>query len=243
MINERDIAEKFSAVWKSNFPLLTPNFIRVYNETQVIKINTNSILKSGELRYDLVSEVAFNISAEIYRNECKVEEFLTDIDKMRLILRKVVKLIWRSEGDSGIDVILSNDEEDDVKKITENILEFLNKFSGDKVEFKPEIKGFGFIPKLEADLSIGTTLFEIKTVTRNFKSSDFKQLFLYLALRQVSNQSNWEYAGLYNPRRGVYCRFHIGNMVSSLSGNKTPNEAFDNLLNSLVRDVEIDTKF
>ena len=100
-----------------------------------------------------------------------------------------------------------------------------------------------FIPDLIADLSISDTLFELKTVNRNFKSSDLKQLFIYIALRQVSEKENWRYAGLYNPRKGTYCKFNIKSLIFNLTGGKTPNEAFENLLNGLNRDVEIDSRF
>ena len=86
-------------------------------------------------------------------------------------------------------------------------------------------------------------MYEIKTVNRNFKSSDLKQLFIYLALRQVSEEENWKYAGLYNPRKGTYCKFNVKSLIYNLTGGQTPNETFDNLLNGLVRDIEIDSTF
>ena len=43
MISERDISEKFSAIWKQNLPLMTPSFMRVFNEAQIKRINKNPI--------------------------------------------------------------------------------------------------------------------------------------------------------------------------------------------------------
>tara|TARA_B110000046_G_scaffold8836_1_gene8984 strand:- start:2892 stop:3314 length:423 start_codon:yes stop_codon:yes gene_type:complete len=138
---------------------------------------------------------------------------------------------------------LKKPEVEEIEKICENTLEFIKITKKKKVEFKPKLKGYSFIPDLTADLSIDDTLYEIKTVNRNFKSSDLKQLFIYLALRQVSEEENWKYAGLYNPRRGTYCKFNVKSLIYNLTGGRTPNETFDSLLNGLVRDIEIDSTF
>lgn len=138
---------------------------------------------------------------------------------------------------------ISDIEKQEIIAIAENTLEFIEKLGGQDVLFKPKLKGYSFIPDLTADISIGDSIFEIKTVNRNFKSSDLKQLFIYIALRQVSERENWKFAGLYNPRKGVYCKFNIKSLIYNLTGGKTPNEAFENLLNGLNRDVEIDSRF
>lgn len=243
MISERDIAEKFSAVWHLNFPLLTSNYIRVFNETQLEKINLVSIESSEGVRYDLVSETAFNISRIRIEETIQTDDILSDPDRKMLLLSDTAKSIWKSGNYSKADLVLTEKEIEDVRSISDNLLEFIESFNGGNVEFRPKLKGYSFIPNLDADISIDDTLFEVKTVTRNFKSSDLKQLFIYLALKQVSGSQNWKYAGLYNPRKGVYCKFNIGKTISSLTGGKSPNEAFENLLNDLTRDVQIDSKF
>lgn len=196
--------------------------------------------------------------AEMYQVETKVlnqavkrnlERFpaafrlqLNNTEKKELISR-TAKSIWTTGNYDQNDLTISESELEDIKLISANILEFIHKLDGMNVEFRPTLKGYGFIPDLEADLSIDNALFEIKTVKRKFKSSDLKQLFIYLALRQVSKAPNWQYAGLYNPRKGTYGTFNVSNLVFSLTGGRSPNETFENLLNGLTRDIEIDSKF
>jgi hypothetical protein len=127
--------------------------------------------------------------------------------------------------------------------LAENICEFIFKTNGKFMEFRPQLKGYGLIPDLEADLVIDDTLYEIKTVTRNFKSIDLRQLFIYLALNHVSKGNNWKYGGLYNPRKGRSSKFNINHLVYNLSGGNPPSEAFETLLNGIVRDIQIDTRF
>jgi len=243
MISERDIAEKFSVIWKQNFPLLSPNFIRVFNETQIEVVNPNPVSTVDDVRYDLVSEAAFNYSKIIFENKIKAVDFLSDKNNLDLLIVQTLKDIGKDETHVAVDSILTENELQEIIKLSDNTLEFIDKTKGKDITFKPKLKGYGFISDLEADLSIDDTLFEIKTVTRNFKSSDLKQLFIYLALRQVSDSSNWKYAGLYNPRKGTFGKFNVKNIIYNLSGGKTTNEAFENLLNGLVRDMEIDSKF
>lgn len=242
MISERDISEKFSAIWKQHFPLLTPNFIRVFNETQITAINTKQVIALEEVRYDLVSEAAFNLSEFAFLNKVTPLNAFTEKEQNKII-EETARSIWKSGNYTENDLTISETEKLEIISIADNTLEFIQKMGGKDVLFNPELKGYSFIPDLFADVSIGDSLFEIKTVNRNFKSSDLKQLFIYIALRQVSGEENWKFAGLYNPRKGVYCKFNIKSLIYNLTGGKTPNEAFENLLNGLNRDVEIDSRF
>ncbi|MBZ9628140.1 hypothetical protein LB450_08520 [Psychroflexus sp. CAK1W] len=243
MISERDISEKFSVIWKQNLPLMTPSFMRVFNETQIKKINKNPIPNIENVRYDIVSETAFNVSEMAIVEDKKVNEIITDSEVFEKIVYETAKSIWTSGNYKKEDLKLGKSEIEEIQKICDNTIEFINKTKKEKIEFKPRLKGYSFIPDLTADLSVDDSLYEIKTVSRNFKSSDLKQLFIYLALRQVSTNTNWKYAGLYNPRKGTYAKFNVKSLISNLTGGQTPNEIFENILNGLVRDIEVDSEF
>lgn len=243
MISERDISEKFSAIWKQNLPLMTPSFMRVFNEAQIKRINKNPIPNSENIRYDIVSETSFNLSEIATIEEQSVDKIINNSSRFKKVVSETAKSIWTSGNYKKDDLRLGKAEIEEIQKICKNTLEFIRLTKTKEVEFKPKLKGYGFIPDLIADLSVDDTLYEIKTVNRNFKSSDLKQLFIYLALRQVSEGVNWKYAGLYNPRKGTFCKFNIKSLIYNLTGGQTPNETFENLLNGLVRDIEIDSTF
>ena len=157
---------------------------------------------------------------------------------------KWIDYIWSLGGFDESELNLSVIEIEQVRKISENLLAFINSHNSPNVIFKPSLKGYGFIADLEADLAIDDILYEVKTVKRNFKTSDLKQLIIYLALQQMDDKNkSWEYAGLYNPRKDTYCRFKVSTFVSSITGGRTPNEAFYDFLNSLTRDTQVDSKF
>lgn len=242
MITERDLAEKFSVVWKQHFPLLRSNFMRVFNEGQVETINTNAIPIGNNIRFDLVSEAAFNVSKTLYEQNISWDSFSLQSNALMKSIELTAKSIWGPEFKEE-ELLLTIEELDETKKISANILEFISLEASDNVQFKPYLKGYGILPDMIADISIGNTLYEVKTVNRNYKSSDLKQVLIYLALKQVTSDSNWEFAGLYNPRKGTFCKFNIKSLVFNLSGGNTTNETFENFLNSLSRDVLLDAKF
>src|SRR6185369_5114135 len=95
MISERDIAEKFSVIWKQNFPLLSPNFIRIFNETQIEVVNTNPVPTTDDVRYDLISESAFNLSEGVIKSNTKAIDFLSDKNNLDNLIAQTVKGIGK----------------------------------------------------------------------------------------------------------------------------------------------------
>jgi hypothetical protein len=243
MISERQIAEKFTTIWKQHFPLLTPQFMRVFNESRVQMANESVLQKSENVRYDIVSELAFNITALSFEKELPVDQVLNDKDTLKKLTLETARAIWKSGNYSGADLVLRSEEIVECQLICDNTVEFVNLQKNDEVTFKPVVKGYGFLTSLVADLTIDDTLYEVKTVNRNFRSSDLKQLLIYLALQQVTGTQSWKFGGLYNPRTGTYCKFNVKGLVYNLSGGKSPNEVFESLLNNLTRDIQIDSRF
>lgn len=243
MISERTIAEKFSSIWKLSFPFLNSNFMRVFNESQVYNFEQTAIGKSDNIRYDLISECAFNIAAKSYK-KVSISDLMSDSEELDEIIKKTAKSIWSFDNYNVCDLTLNEEEVSQIIILSNNLLKFIDSHSTTEVTFRPKLKGFGFISDLEGDISISNILYEVKTVKRKFKTSDLKQLIIYLALRQADDNSrNWEYAGLYNPRTGAYSKFKVSSLISNITGGKTPNEAFDDFLDSLIRDIQVDSKF
>lgn len=243
MISERTIAEKFSSIWKLSFPFLNSNFMRVFNESQVDNFEQTTIGISDNIRYDLISECAFNIAAKSYK-KVSINDLMSDSEELDQIIKKTAKSIWLFGDYNVCDLTLNEEEISQIITLSNNLLKFIDSHNTTEVTFRPTLKGFGFISDLEGDISISNILYEVKTVKRKFKTSDLKQLIIYLALRQVDdNSKSWEYAGLYNPRTGAYSKFKVSAFISNITGGKTPNEAFGDFLDSLIRDIQVDSKF
>ena len=105
------------------------------------------------------------------------------------------------------------------------------------------VRGNGLLSSCFADLSVGSTLFEVKTVARPFHSRDLRQLLVYLALQSATGERRWDNGGLFNPRLSVFCTFSIDWLVTRLSGGRPPKMVFTDFVQSLARDLVLDRRF
>lgn len=241
MMSERKIAENFNSIWKANFPMLTSNYIRVFNASRLTKINTKDISKTENLRFDIVAELSFLITKYCFEFKVDLVAVLEDEITFNKISKETALRIWKVDT---IEPKFSELELTDIRDLVSATIDFINSKEPNKIEFEPQVQGYGLLPDFTADLALDDTLFEIKTVKRTFRSSDLKQLLIYLALNQVADEpKNWKKGGLYNPRRSVFSTFSIDSFIFSISGGRSVLESFDSLLNSFQRDIQIHQKF
>lgn len=243
MISERDLAEKFTDIWKQHFPLLTSSYMKLFNEAKPKVINKELIINHSEsLRYDLVSQLAFNIVEKVSSKKIDYSDVWKE-KNLKSIIEQTAFEIWKNKSLTYKQINFLETEKNDCQNICNNIFEFLKKTMLVSSSFKPRFSGYGIISDLTGDLVIDGILYEIKTVQRNFRSSDIKQLIIYLALSHVQGDIIWEQAGLYNPRRGIYCVFNVEKLIYDISAGKSTSESFKSLLDSFTREVNIDSTF
>jgi len=239
MISERQLARGFSRFWQELLPLLTPRFIRLFNEGYVrpLKDLEGVDLKALPVGVEnenpaLVAEMAFHL-AKLARKELKsINEAAKSEDLVAAAKKSATELMDRYEGESKSDTFeLSDAEAGEALKLASYYDRLYPVFGADSpVEFSPQIPGAGFIASCYGDLSIADTLFEIKTVNRNLSGKDFRQLIIYLALQASTGKRRWTSAGFFNPRRGVIAEFEIDPVLFRLSGGKTPSDVFGELV-------------
>lgn len=250
MITERTLAKIFPSLWRNLFPFLTPNFMRIFNEAYVVGMKTeqgDSVsavpMQADRNRSDLVAELAIHTTQLAVENDVSVERVYSDTDLLRTAWRSSQALIDRYEGRKPTtEFYLTDDEKFKACALAYNLEKLFVCLKGD-IEFFPTIAGAGVIGECEADLAIGHTLFEIKTVNRNFQSKDLRQLLIYLALSSLAGERRWSYAGLVNPRRAVWCSFPVEPFVRLISGGRSLKEVSEELLAEISRDVQLDSIF
>lgn len=242
MISERDIANRFSAIWLESFPLLTPNFMRVFNESHISRFSNNAFVGiTGHS--DVVSEYAFYLAKRSFEHQVELDTLKRSLEARSDALSKALLSIRLSNKFTDIPDDLSEQQYEEGGLLAKNILSFILSFTPGVVKFTPRVPGYGIVGECWADISVDNILFEIKTVKRSFRSKDLKQLLLYLALASVAGQEDWLFAGLYNPRDGRYTKFGIDSLVGYLSGGRPSKEAFRSLLDSLGRDAIFEQRF
>lgn len=250
MISERTFASGFSPLWQSAFPLLTPNFIQVFNREYVERFRNcrgklvRPVKRGADVDApDLVAELAFQAAKLATRNGMGVADLFRDASLVAQAWESSLSLLRMYEGvtDEEGRELPNQAEIDDAFLLAKNIRAFLPA-SSVGTEFSPRIPGAGAMPECEADLAVGDKLVEVKTVTRNFSSRDLRQLLVYLALDWVSGNRRWKNGCLLNPRRGLKADFVVESLVKRISGTSV-GDVFRELVDGICRDVEMDAKF
>lgn len=250
-MNERDFAKGFPEVWGNHFPLLTPNFVQVFNEAYVQRITDPSgmvariPLGADTHQADAIAEFAFHLAAGAYAVGTSVDHASGDPQLTERAMTEALLAVRGQRGQmSPIVYSLSEAEQSEGIALARIYERFIGLWPADAaVEFSPAIAGANIMPSCRADLSLGAALYEIKTVSRNFQSRDIRQLLIYLALQAATGDRRWLYGGLFNPREGVFCRFSVDWLVERLSGGRPPLDVLVGFVLALSRDTEIETRF
>ena len=252
MISEKTVASVFNGFWGEVLPLLTPSFVRVFNEAhseELVDLPSSKFIRipiaSEVTKHDLVAEFAF-CAAEVSHVYGKpISDIKNEQKDITKIYEKSVGFLKRYKSGDG-EILLNNTEIDEAFKLANQyrcFFEYLH-LHHSQIEFRPKIKGAGFLGSCTADISAGNTLYEVKAISRNLAGKDIRQLLIYLALRSAADEPQWEYAGFFNPRRALYYRFSVEHLIYRTSGGRPKTEVFDRLLRFLdAREIELDTPF
>jgi hypothetical protein len=250
-VNERDIAKGFSGLWTEFFPMLSPTFVIAFNEAFVRPIlGRDGIVSAVKLtspshRPDVLAEFAFRFAAASYEAGVPVKVAARNEALMTAAFGAAVKRVRELRPNLSADEpFLDEGEQLEGVRLALVYDEFVELWPAtEAVVFSPAVKGSGVLGQCLADLAIGKTLYEVKTVSRPFHSRDLRQLLIYFALQAVTGEKRWEYGGLLNPRMALFCTFSIDWLVMRLSGGRPPNLVFPDFLQALSRDSVLDRRF
>jgi len=250
MISEKNVATDFGGFWAEYLPLLTPSFVKVFNEaysedlTEIPFSNFYSIPIGDEVtKHDLVAEFAFCLAETANNIAIPVEAFRDDEDTIHESYDKAIGFLKRYQNESD-DMLLTDPEIEESFQIATQYHHFFEYLNNGDVIFRPKVKGAGFLGVCEGDLSIGDTLYEVKTVSRNLAGKDIKQLLVYFALQHSTGDRKWSNGGFFNPRKSLHYKFSVDHLIYRTSGGRSTTEVFQDIVDFLsYRDIEIDTIF
>ncbi len=250
MISERSIAAKFDGFWSDSLPLLTASFVKVFNEasSEYLDVYTSSGLKEQLLnsninKPDLVAEFSFQLAKLICETSTSIDSVRNNESSINIAFERSLKFL-KKYGTATYNTLLNVYEVEDAFNLAGQYELFFSHLNAQVVEFNPQIVGAGFLKECSADLSVDSTLYEIKTVSRNISGRDIKQLLLYLALQYSTGNQKWLYAGFYNPRKALHYRFPVEHLIENTSGGRSSSEVFMDIIDFLAnRGVELDTSF
>ena len=251
MNSERQLSRGFQNLWREVMTLLTPHFVAVFNEAYCQRLELNDgtpapVVESHESTdRSIVAEFSFQLAKLAQQQSispsaaCNTNRLLSDAKDITL---RLIRQYESRELDLQPD--LTAVERSEVTLLVSNYSSFLASRGDVPIEFNPYIPGTGFVNSCNGDLSVSTTLFEVKTVNRNIAGKDIRQLLVYLALQSATGTSRWSDAGFFNPRRALFYEFAIDSVVPLLSGGRLASEVFFEMVEYFgTRDLQIDSRF
>lgn len=196
MINERRLALSFPSFWRDLCPFMEP-YVREMNANRCIYFAPPRSPSMSEWRA-LICESAFVYAASEWNKEkLTIDEVIVATNT------RLSYLDSYSDGVTASDSI-SDLEREDIEELGQRLLSFLSEKGN--VQFEPRFPGCGFLSPCTGDLIVGDSLYEIKTVERNFKGSDLRQALIYCVLNQNAQLFDIKNIGLLNPHHGRFFR-------------------------------------
>ena len=222
LIDASTFSGSYNAFWNTSTPTCE-HFVRRLNLGWLEKFSKPMAQSKTSKRRAVIAEYAFALFVETKKDGAK--NTLGPAFRTKILREQAwAATIHRLSPFAGEGLNLSNDFDEEERKEIEEIKERLIRFfsnPGRKLIFRPVFKGCGFIDASEGDVIFGTSLFEIKTVERLFRSSDIRQLITYAALNYVSGEFKLDKIALFNPRRGQFCELEINMVCAEIAGLPT----------------------
>lgn len=251
MISERAFSKSFASFWKELMPLLTPRFVSLFNHAyeKVLMSESGHVLASVPMaqgiRPDMVAEFAFWGAQLVNERKLEPQVLVDDPEVLSEVSRKAFDVVQRYEGSRPVVFHpLSPTEIEEGLALVRNYAGLYGAFPGAACTFCPQFQGSGFLNAAEGDLSIGDTLIEIKTTTRNVSSKDLRQLITYLALDSAAGTTRWSHIGVFNPRRGTLHRAEANALLLRMSGGKPRIDVLNELVSFVqATDLVVDRNF
>jgi hypothetical protein len=213
---------------------LGDSFVRFMNSSlERFNMPVDSSKKGN--RNSLISELSFRLYEHYILS--KENLFNTPVNNPKLLelANEVIRYIARM--DSHLLMEAMNEAEIKESKSWAQGLHLFEKYvcPGQHVAVRPNFNGCGIVEPCSGDLLIGTTLWELKNVERDFRLADLRQLLTYCALNYASQQYSIEKVGLVNARHGVYFQVSLGSLAI-MSAAMTEGE----LLGEIIRYITMD---
>lgn len=207
MISARRFYRRIS-IWSRLTPTIE-DVVRWLNENLIQTFPGVPAIGGEPANNALIAEVAFGQCASGIGSARPSEE---DVAAILRYLKAVAH-------DTPDDVHLEPDEYREIGLLAAALSRMLEPLGS--VEYWPQFPGCGVVDSARGDISVGSALYEVKSVSRPFRAPDVRQLFTYCALAYAAGRK-FEYLGLINPRRGNSVRASVEFLSLGASGQAFP---------------------
>lgn len=201
----------------------------------VIRYINNNSISFGPRKYfeiDLLkrpglSEAAFRYAkSHVELHGPNIREWIEDDSHLDRLYDDSVQYINSLSGRKSSVQKMTPVDRKSVWYESKNIVEFLDIqcSSNDECEylFRPLLPGCGVVGPSEADIEIGLTLWELKSLSHGFTSYALRQLVCYATLNHMSNNNSYTHIGLCNPYKKIYFSCTFDQLITNCSAMSAP---------------------
>lgn len=214
MISEKVFIKNYPGFWNSLFPLQNTFLRGVTLDCSRHQLEIE--LHTSGRRFSFVSEVGFQLFAQCRSKKSSIDDIGYGNDLYEFIENQCRnKFELFHDDDLTIRNPLSIDEYSDAIKVAKLLN---NKFRINGVIVNPKFLGCSIVDACYGDVLVDSTLYEIKTVSRNFNIMDFRQLITYCTLNYISKSFHINSIGLYNPKKDLSYEISLDMFASAIAG-------------------------
>ena len=240
MISEKEFASGFPGFWSECLPFLTPQLVAEFNvKRTVVFDNSRVALKpldsaGDNSQNDFVAETAFELFATAVKKGKEVlvlaedQKLLGDIASNSTARLLGLRVYWTSIKRK----FPKNPTEEAIALATRIETFFARDIESGQIIIQPPFKGCGILNSCFGDVLASRSLCELKTVDRNLRSTDIRQVLIYCALNYKSRQYDIGTVTILNPRRAVRFTFKVEALVARVS-RRTSTEVFHQITDFL----------
>jgi len=221
LISETFFANSYPSFWRSLTPSMD-EFVRRANLKAYERDYAPLTSDVAAGRRGLVNEAAFNLF-ERKILEKGVAIIPVSLDDVRAAFDQARTYIFPRDPEVGEVAEPSQKEMGEAATIAQRLDQFFRSKDTRTLNVRPPFKGCGLIGNCFGDVLVANQLYEIKSGERPFRSRDFRQVAIYVALEFARNRSLFRSIHLVNPRRGVRVDVSIEDFANEIAGISAAN--------------------
>ena len=229
MISEVAFASSFSSFWRELLPTADA-YVRNRN-LALERLSPPLQLSDSSLR-DAINELGFRLFCVSLETGLPKPQSLTD-SIIEEEARRTIAYIKKFRSVSLGSTKMPRTAIEEALLLSDRTAAFVAiSRKQQRVVCRPKFSGCGRLDACEGDLMWGSTLCEVKSGDRLFRSADLRQLLIYCALRYAEGGDQIAQLTLFNPRRGVYFSDSLPGVCSGTSG-LSPSEVMSEIVEVL----------
>jgi len=239
MISAEEFAHQFGSYWERQVPLLD-EFVRRVNRTYDRYMPELYGVAVPSARRALINEIGFDLFGLAVRDGGVQESRrFTRAEALESYFHVKTRLRAITDSSAMSDAVPSEGELGEARGIADRISQYFRMTRVSPLTVSPAFKGCGVISQSNGDIIGGETLYEVKSVNRTFRGSDFRQLLVYVAMNYGDDAFEIENVAILNPRRGIVFEAPLEEFANQAAG-MPPVELVAQVIN-FVSSMEVST--